>query len=59
MPTYFYNCPDCDLEFKVIRGMNDLEDNKCPKCGAAAKRDFTIGRIKFKGDGFYSTDKAE
>lgn len=59
MPTYSYTCETCDLEFTKTRGMNDPEDPKCPTCGADAKRNYTIARIKFKGEGFYSTDKAE
>lgn len=59
MPTYCYHCPNCELEFKAIRAMTDPEVNTCPECATPSKRDYSIGRINFKGDGFYSTDKAE
>jgi putative FmdB family regulatory protein len=58
MPTYAYKCPN-GHNFSNQRGMNEPDQNTCPKCGTTSLRDFSIGRIKFKGDGFYSTDKAE
>jgi putative FmdB family regulatory protein len=59
MPTYGYNCTMCNHGFTKQRGMNDPEDNTCPLCDNPSQRDYSIGRVKFKGAGFYTTDKAE
>ena len=58
MPTYAYKCPNGHT-FSNQRGMSEPENNTCPDCAASSPRDYTIGRINFKGDGFYSTDKHE
>ncbi len=36
--------------------MRDDPGAPCPKCGAAAKRQFFPAGIVFKGSGFYKTD---
>ena len=56
MPTYGYRCPTCSTEFEVWQSMRDDPGAPCPKCGAAAARQFFPAGIVFKGSGFYKTD---
>ncbi len=58
MPTYDYQCDECDHTFELFQGINDPIKRKCPKCGRLKLRRL-IGpgaAIVFKGSGFYQTD---
>lgn len=58
MPTYDYQCAECDKTEQVTRGMFDPEiAPACPKCSQPMKRKFTSPPTKFKGSGFYTNDK--
>lgn len=58
MPIYLYECEKCQLGQEVKRGMNDPESAPpCSNCNAAMKRVYSFGATRFKGAGFYSTDK--
>ncbi|HUP01612.1 MAG TPA: zinc ribbon domain-containing protein [Gemmatimonadota bacterium] len=58
MPTYVYQCPECEHEFEIFAKMSDRRRaRKCPACGARATRVITGGAgFLFKGEGFYITD---
>jgi putative FmdB family regulatory protein len=58
MPTYEYNCEECDHTFEVFQAITAPPMRKCPSCGAIAlKRLIGAGAgIIFKGSGFYQTD---
>ncbi len=57
MPTYQYQCPECQHEFEEFQGINDEPVKKCPQCGQEPKRIITGGAgFLLKGSGFYTTD---
>lgn len=58
MPTYDYQCSECDHEFELFQQMSDSVKRKCPECGKnRLKRLIGTGAgIIFKGGGFYETD---
>ncbi len=58
MPTYDYECDNCEHTFELFQGINDPVKRKCPECGRMKLRRL-IGpgaAIVFKGSGFYQTD---
>jgi len=57
MPTYEYNCIECETSQDVVRGFNDGEVMPtCPICGYRMARVYSPAGIQFKGSGFYKTD---
>tara|TARA_Y100001970_G_scaffold292331_1_gene433214 strand:- start:2187 stop:2399 length:213 start_codon:yes stop_codon:yes gene_type:complete len=59
MPTYNYRCNQCEIEFSIFQGINDLRNSICPQCKSkdSTERVITGGTgMIFKGDGFYITD---
>lgn len=58
MPTYDYQCDNCDHEFEKFQSITANPLRKCPECGKM-KLQRLIGSgagIIFKGSGFYETD---
>lgn len=58
MPTYEYQCKECDHQFEELQLITAKPFRKCPECG---KRKLIRligpgGGIIFKGSGFYATD---
>lgn len=60
MPTYDYQCDECQSTFEQVQSIYDATLKQCPWCqGSQIKRLITAGGgIIFKGSGFYVTDKA-
>ena len=58
MPTYDYQCDQCDHKFELFQGINDAKKRKCPECGKLKLRRLigTGAAVVFKGSGFYQTD---
>ncbi len=58
MPTYDYQCDNCDHKFELFQGINDSKKRKCPECGKLKLRRLigTGAAVVFKGSGFYQTD---
>ena len=57
MPTYDYECKDCQHAFEEFHSMSAKPVKKCPECGGKVKRLIGTGAgIIFKGSGFYETD---
>ncbi len=58
MPTYDYQCRNCDHEWELFQSITANPVRKCPECGKLkAKRVIGPGAgIIFKGSGFYQTD---
>jgi len=57
MPTYDYECKDCNHAFEEFHSMSAKPVKKCPECGGKVKRLIGTGAgIIFKGSGFYETD---
>jgi putative FmdB family regulatory protein len=58
MPTYEYQCEECDYQFEEFQSITAKPLRKCPKC-KKMKLNRLIGTgagIIFKGSGFYETD---
>ncbi|UCD76503.1 MAG: zinc ribbon domain-containing protein [Phycisphaerales bacterium] len=58
MPTYEYNCRNCDHEFELFQQMTAPVKRKCPECGRLTLQRLigTGAGVLFKGNGFYETD---
>lgn len=58
MPTYDYECSQCDHKWEEFQSITAKPLRKCPACGKLkAKRIIGAGGgIIFKGSGFYETD---
>ena len=57
MPLYEYECSK-GHRFEKIESYSAKTVQKCPKCGARAKRLIAAPAIQFKGSGWYVTDYA-
>ena len=64
MPLYTYKCPSCNQTKEILQSMKE-PDPVCKRCVKAScgvhipemKRVFgDIGKLQFKGSGFYETD---
>lgn len=58
MPTYDYECSNCQYRFDTFQNMSDDPLSVCPECNQEALRRLIGGGagIIFKGSGFYVTD---
>jgi len=57
MPTYDYDCLECDHEFEQFQSIIAPPVETCPKCGGKVQRRIHGGAgLIFKGSGFYLTD---
>ena len=58
MPTYEYQCSNCQHQFEVFQSIKDKPLRKCPECGKNAVQRLisTGGGVIFKGSGFWQTD---
>ena len=58
MPTYEYQCDNCNYTFELLQSIKTSPKKKCPKCKKMKlKRLIGAGSgIIFKGTGFYETD---
>jgi len=61
MPSYDYQCPQCEWETTEIRSIHeDQKTTHCPNedCTAPLRRVYNnIPPVIFKADGFYSRDQ--
>lgn len=57
MPTYEYECTNCNHRFEKSQKMTEEPLKECPKCHGKVRRLIGAGGgIIFKGSGFYATD---
>src|SRR5580658_3495726 len=56
LPTYGYQCTQCQHEFSVFQNMKDDPIRVCPECTGAVKRLLYPVGIVFKGSGWYIND---
>ncbi len=56
MPTYEFECKNCQHRFDMKRSYGDFSDADCPLCSSEAVRCFVPVPVIFKGSGFYITD---
>lgn len=58
MPTYDYKCKDCLYTASITTGIDkEIQIPICAKCKIELVRNYGIQSVRFKGSGFYSTDK--
>ena len=57
MPTYQYECSECDAFIEVVQSFTDAALTQCEACGQPSLRKVygAVG-VVFKGSGFYKTD---
>lgn len=57
MPTYVYECAECEHRFEVFQSFTAKAMRKCPQCRRTTLRKvlFPAG-VVFKGSGFYVND---
>jgi putative FmdB family regulatory protein len=58
MPTYEYECRECDKRCEFFQGIKEGAKRKCPACGKLKLKRIISGRVGliFKGEGFYVND---
>ncbi len=57
MPTYDYECKNCNEIFEVFQSINSEPLSVCKKCGGELRRLIGGGAgVIFKGSGFYVND---
>lgn len=57
MPTYEYECKNCNKVFEEFQSIKEKPLEKCPTCNGKVKRLLSGGtHFIFKGTGFYITD---
>jgi len=57
MPTYEYQCQDCQRRVEYFQSMKEEPRKVCPRCGGRLARLVSTGTgLIFKGSGFYITD---
>jgi putative FmdB family regulatory protein len=56
MPTYEYECSQCQHHFDKKQSFHDKPGALCPKCQGESRRVMVPAPIVFKGTGFYVTD---
>lgn len=54
MPTYDYQCPECQNIQEELHSIEAKVEIKCNKCQAVCKKIFSGGNFVLKGDGFMS-----
>jgi len=57
MPTYVYECKNCEHRFEIFQSFSDNALRTCPECKKRALSKVLFpARVGFKGPGFYVTD---
>jgi len=56
VPTYQYQCIECEHEFEAIQAFSDAPISTCPECGKSVRKIYSNVGVVFKGSGFYKTD---
>ena len=56
MPTYDYECDDCEHTFERKQRFDEEPVTECPECSGKSRRVINSVPIIFKGSGFYVTD---
>ncbi|MGO8772302.1 MAG: FmdB family zinc ribbon protein [Mycobacterium sp.] len=59
MPTYTYECTECDDRFDIVQAFTDDALTTCERCSGRLRKRFNSVGIVFKGSGFYRTDSRE
>ena len=59
MPTYSYQCTECDDRFDIVQAFTDDALTTCQRCSGRLRKIFNSVGVVFKGSGFYRTDSRE
>jgi putative FmdB family regulatory protein len=59
VPTYSYQCTECDDRFDVVQAFTDDALTTCKRCSGRLRKRFNSVGVVFKGSGFYRTDSRE
>ncbi len=59
MPTYSYQCTECDDRFDIVQAFSDDALTTCERCSGRLRKLFNSVGVVFKGSGFYRTDSRE
>ena len=59
MPTYSYQCTECDDRFDIVQAFTDDALTTCNRCSGRLRKRFNSVGVVFKGSGFYRTDSRE
>jgi putative FmdB family regulatory protein len=59
VPTYEYECGDCQHRFERRQSFDAEPVAMCPECGGKARRVIHSIPVIFKGSGFYITDSRQ
>lgn len=59
MPTYSYQCTECDDRFDIVQAFTDDALTTCERCSGRLRKLFNSVGVVFKGSGFYRTDSRE
>ena len=59
MPTYEFQCENCERLTEVFQAIGDAHPKKCEHCGGKLTKIFHPVGIQFKGSGFHATDYAK
>lgn len=59
MPTYSYQCTECDDRFDIVQAFTDDALTTCKRCSGRLRKRFNSVGVVFKGSGFYRTDSRE
>ncbi len=57
MPTYEYQCKECNRTFEYFQSLREAPKTRCEACGGKLTKIISSGAgLIFKGSGFYATD---
>jgi len=57
MPTYEYQCKECNRTFEYFQSLREAPKTRCEECGGKLTKLLSSGAgLIFKGSGFYATD---
>jgi putative FmdB family regulatory protein len=59
VPTYTYECTECDNRFDIVQAFTDDTLTTCEQCAGRLRKRFNSVGVVFKGSGFYRTDSRE
>ncbi|BBY41172.1 hypothetical protein MMAN_53060 [Mycobacterium mantenii] len=59
MPTYSYQCTECEDRFDIVQAFTDDALTTCKRCSGRLRKRFNSVGVVFKGSGFYRTDSRE
>ena len=59
MPTYSYECTECDNKFDAVQSFTEDSMTDCPRCDGRLRKLFGKVGVVFKGSGFYRNDSRE